>query len=385
LLGPSGCGKSTLLNLIAGLDAVTSGDISIDGRVVNDVHAKDRDVAMVFQSYALYPTMNVRRNITFGLEMRGVPRAERYAAAQRAAEILHISHLLDRKPSQLSGGQRQRVAMGRALVRQPKVFLFDEPLSNLDAQLRTDMRTEIKRLHQRLRTTVIYVTHDQIEAMTMATHVAVMRDGEVVQFGSPGEIYERPATIFVAKFVGSPPMNFLRGRLTVEDGRPCVDFNDRTRSPEPGLVVPLGETAAIPREYSGREIVVGVRPEAISIDRGSHSKSASARWLVSRQVDVIEPTGADTLAIFAVQGMEMIARLRSKEIGDAGQTVQFAIPVDAFHLFDPVTDERIDLPSSGTDRSAELVPAVDLAGVGAEAECRIRRPDSSPFSKRNHD
>ena len=195
LLGPSGCGKSTLLNLIAGLDSATSGDISIDGRVVNNVHAKDRDVAMVFQSYALYPSMTVRRNITFGLEMRGFPRAEREAAAQKAAEMLHITHLLDRKPSQLSGGQRQRVAMGRALVRQPKLFLFDEPLSNLDAQLRTDMRTEIKRLHQRLRTTVVYVTHDQVEAMTMATHIAVMRDGEIVQFGTPSEIYERPASV----------------------------------------------------------------------------------------------------------------------------------------------------------------------------------------------
>ena len=224
LLGPSGCGKSTLLNLVAGLDSISSGEIAIDAEVVNEVHPKDRDVAMVFQSYALYPSMSVRRNITFALEMRGASRAERDAAAQKAAEMLHITHLLDRRPSQLSGGQRQRVAMGRALVREPKVFLFDEPLSNLDAQLRTDMRTEIRRLHARLGTTVIYVTHDQIEAMTMATCIAVMKDGEIVQSGSPSEIYERPETLFVARFVGAPPMNFLRGRLRRERERLVVEI-----------------------------------------------------------------------------------------------------------------------------------------------------------------
>src|SRR5512138_827932 len=213
LVGPSGCGKSTLLNTIAGLESITAGEIRINGRAVNDLHPSQRDIAMVFQSYALYPNMSVGQNIAFGMEMRGVPKAERDKAVAEVAKTLQISHLLDRKPSQLSGGQRQRVAMGRALVRNPQVFLFDEPLSNLDAKLRVDMRTEIKRLHQRLRTTVVYVTHDQIEAMTLASRIAIMRDGVVQQFAPPEEIYERPANMYVAGFIGSPAMNFLRGRL----------------------------------------------------------------------------------------------------------------------------------------------------------------------------
>jgi multiple sugar transport system ATP-binding protein len=341
LLGPSGCGKSTLLNLIAGLDSATSGDISIDGRVMNNVHAKDRDVAMVFQSYALYPSMTVRRNITFGLEMRGLPRAEREAAAQKAAEMLHITHLLDRKPSQLSGGQRQRVAMGRALVRQPKLFLFDEPLSNLDAQLRTDMRTEIKRLHQRLRTTVVYVTHDQVEAMTMATHIAVMREGEIVQFGTPSEIYERPASVFVARFVGSPPMNLLHGQLQVQDGALCIDLNTDGRS-EPDLITSVGPASGVGRDLLGRKIVVGVRPEDLAIagdlnGNGSH-------LMFRRKVEVLEPTGPDTIAIFDVHGSEVLARVRAKDIGCAGQMVAFSASLSALHLFDEDSGRRIDLP-----------------------------------------
>jgi multiple sugar transport system ATP-binding protein len=339
LLGPSGCGKSTLLNLIAGLDSATSGDISIDGRVVNDVHAKDRDVAMVFQSYALYPSMSVRRNITFGLEMRGVPRSERETAAQKAAEMLHIAHLLDRKPSQLSGGQRQRVAMGRALVREPKLFLFDEPLSNLDAQLRTDMRTEIKRLHQRLRTTVVYVTHDQVEAMTMATHIAVMRDGEIVQFGTPSEIYERPASIFVARFVGSPPMNFLQGQLQVRDDTLCIDLNTEGRV-EPDLIAPVGPANRVKREFVNRKVSVGFRPEDLAI--GEASNGGGSRLLFRRKVEVLEPTGADTIAIFDFQGGEVLARLRSKDLSCAGQMVAFAAPVSAIHLFDHDSGRRIE-------------------------------------------
>ena len=220
LLGPSGCGKSTLLNMIAGLEEITAGEIRIAGEVVNDLSPKDRDIAMVFQSYALYPTMTVRQNIEFGMKIRGVPAAERAKATQAAADMLQMSHLLDRRPSQLSGGQRQRVAMGRAVVREPKLFLFDEPLSNLDAKLRVDMRTEIKRLHQRLGTTIVYVTHDQIEAMTLATRIAVMKDGVVQHFGPPQEVYDRPANTYVARFVGSPAMNIIPATLHVgADGR----------------------------------------------------------------------------------------------------------------------------------------------------------------------
>ena len=213
LLGPSGCGKSTLLSIVAGLEPSTGGDVLIGGRNVNDVHPKDRNIAMVFQSYALYPTMPVDRNIGFGLEMRKVPAAERRDAVRKAAQLLHIEHLLDRKPAQLSGGQRQRVAMGRAIVRDPDIFLFDEPLSNLDAKLRVEMRTEIKRLHDRLGTTIVYVTHDQVEAMTLGTKVAVMRNGVIQQLADPQTIYDKPANLFVAGFIGSPTMNFLEGTL----------------------------------------------------------------------------------------------------------------------------------------------------------------------------
>ncbi|WP_018860469.1 ABC transporter ATP-binding protein, partial [Rhizobium sp. 42MFCr.1] len=216
LVGPSGCGKSTLLNTIAGLESITEGDIRVDGRSIADLHPSKRDIAMVFQSYALYPNMTVAGNIAFGMEMRGVPVEERNKAIDKVAKVLQIGHLLNRKPSQLSGGQRQRVAMGRALVRDPKLFLFDEPLSNLDAKLRVDMRIEIKRLHQATGTTIVYVTHDQIEAMTLATKIAVMRDGEVQQFGTPAEIYNNPANMFVADFMGSPAMNLLAG--TIEKG-----------------------------------------------------------------------------------------------------------------------------------------------------------------------
>ncbi|MBB2721413.1 UNVERIFIED_ORG: multiple sugar transport system ATP-binding protein, partial [Rhizobium etli] len=209
LVGPSGCGKSTLLNTIAGLETITSGDIKIDGRDISGLHPSKRDIAMVFQSYALYPNMTVAGNIAFGMEIRGVPKEERAKAIKQVSDMLQIGHLLDRKPSQLSGGQRQRVAMGRALVRNPQVFLFDEPLSNLDAKLRVDMRTEIKRLHQRMGTTFVYVTHDQIEAMTLATKIAVLKDGVLQQFGTPAEIYNSPANLFVADFMGSPAMNLL--------------------------------------------------------------------------------------------------------------------------------------------------------------------------------
>src|SRR5215510_5028196 len=231
LVGPSGCGKSTLLNIVAGLDHPTAGTIEIGGRIVNNVAPKDRDIAMVFQSYALYPSMTVRQNITFGMECRHVPRPMRDQAVARVAKLLQIDALLERKPSQLSGGQRQRVAMGRALVRDPLLFLFDEPLSNLDAQLRVDMRTEIKQLHARIRSTIIYVTHDQIEAMTMASRIAVMNHGEVQQFAPPDEVYNRPANLFVARFLGTPPMNTVPAKLAAEGDTLIAMIGDKVRLP----------------------------------------------------------------------------------------------------------------------------------------------------------
>src|SRR6476659_6703178 len=260
LVGPSGCGKSTLLNIIAGLERQSSGSIQIGGRVVDDVPPKDRDIAMVFQSYALYPSMTVRQNITFSMECRNVPRPKRDEAVARVAKLLQIDALLDRKPSQLSGGQRQRVAMGRALVRDPLLFLFDEPLSNLDAKLRVDMRTEIKQLHQRIAATIVYVTHDQIEAMTMASRIAVMNHGEVQQFAAPDTVYNRPANLFVARFLGTPPMNTVPARLArrhdgleafISAGRP-----DAIRLP----LLPQSDTIA---RHVDRDVVLGLRPECI--------------------------------------------------------------------------------------------------------------------------
>src|SRR5690349_17225397 len=257
LVGPSGCGKSSLLNIIAGLERQSSGSVEIGGRVVDDIPPKDRNIAMVFQSYALYPSMTVRQNITFGMECRNVPRAQRNEAVARVAKLLQIDALLDRKPSQLSGGQRQRVAMGRALVRDPLLFLFDEPLSNLDAQLRAEMRMEIKQLHQRLGATIVYVTHDQIEAMTLATRIAVMRQGVVQQFADPETVDNRPATLFVARFMGAPPMNTLPARLEAGSG---------------GTVAVIAQAEAAIRfpipagceGWIGRKVVLGIRPECIA-------------------------------------------------------------------------------------------------------------------------
>src|SRR5215471_18675068 len=260
LVGPSGCGKSTLLAMIAGLESVSEGEIRIDGTLVNSVAPKDRDIAMVFQSYALYPTMTARQNMTFGMESRGVPKAEQEAAIKRVASLLQIEPLLNRKPGQLSGGQRQRVAMGRALVRDPKLFLFDEPLSNLDAKLRVDMRTEIKQLHQRIGATIVYVTHDQIEAMTMATRIAVMNQGEVQQFADPDTVYRYPANLFVARFMGSPPMNTLPARLEADAAGPVAVIG--AGRPDEVRLRLQGYDAAAP--WLNREVVLGIRPECIA-------------------------------------------------------------------------------------------------------------------------
>ncbi|CAN7603576.1 sugar ABC transporter ATP-binding protein [Devosia sp. Root413D1] len=325
LLGPSGCGKSTLLAIIAGLEPSSGGDILIGDKNVNDVHPKDRNIAMVFQSYALYPTMPVRRNIGFGLEMRKVDAKEREAAVQRAAELLQIEHLLDRKPGQLSGGQRQRVAMGRAIVRNPDLFLFDEPLSNLDAKLRVEMRTEIKRLHDRLGTTTVYVTHDQVEALTLGTKVAVMKGGVIQQLADPETIYDRPANMFVAGFIGSPTMNFLTGMLEHGDGGLVL----RHAAGSLALVGLEQDVAA----FVGREVVAGIRPETLNAGQGA----AGLQGIV----DVVEPTGPDTMVIVSVGGQLLTARLGPKVRPKPGDTLNLSVDTAAINLFDPVTGNRI--------------------------------------------
>jgi len=336
LVGPSGCGKSTLLNMIAGLDTVSEGEIRIGGRRVNDLHPSERDIAMVFQSYALYPNMSVRQNIAFGMEMRKVPKHEREQGVQEVAKTLQIDHLLDRRPAQLSGGQRQRVAMGRALVRKPRIFLFDEPLSNLDAQLRVDMRTEIKRLHQRLSATIVYVTHDQIEAMTLATRIAVMRAGELLQLGSPAEIYNRPANTFVAGFMGSPRMNLIPSMLKSDaDGMHleiAADGADPAR-------ISLRKVPDAARPYVGRQITAGLRPEAIS-DKLDAS-GVDGRPVIDALVEVTEPTGPDTLAVLMVGGREITARLQPDSALKAGQRGRFAIDLSKLVWFDPASGARV--------------------------------------------
>jgi multiple sugar transport system ATP-binding protein len=328
LLGPSGCGKSTLLAIIAGLESCTEGTISIDNVVMNNVHPKDRDVSMVFQSYALYPTMTVERNITFALEMRGIAKAERKAAAVAAAEVLHITHLLDRKPGQLSGGQRQRVAMGRALVRQPKVFLFDEPLSNLDAQLRGEMRSEIRRLHARVGATTIYVTHDQIEAMTMANKIAVLKDGELQQFGTPDDIYERPANLFVAGFVGSPQMNFVDARVCIDGAQSYVELAEKARLP---LRIEGGQDVK-----NGTSVVIGIRPECVTVAMGSEADSL----LADCRILSLEATGADAMAIASLYGTPITARLRPQQVRGLDR-IRLAIAYSDLHFFDKATSQRL--------------------------------------------
>ena len=334
LVGPSGCGKSTLLNMIAGLDAITEGEVRINGARVNELHPSKRDIAMVFQSYALYPNMTVAQNMAFGLEMRGVPKAERDRLVAEVAKTLQITHLLGRKPSQLSGGQRQRVAMGRALVRQPQVFLFDEPLSNLDAKLRVEMRTEIKRLHQAVRTTMVYVTHDQIEAMTLATQIAVMNAGEIQQLGTPQEIYNRPANIFVAGFMGSPSMNMMAAVL--EDG-PAVRIATVNGQ---SMRLPLGPAAKALAGYGKRDVILGMRPEAITDPNGA-DRSGNAIVHADCLVEVVEPAGSDTFVVTRLADKEVIARMRADADVRPGQLAPFAFAMDKAVLFDPETGKRI--------------------------------------------
>jgi multiple sugar transport system ATP-binding protein len=337
LVGPSGCGKSTLLNTIAGLEPITSGDILINDRSVSGLHPSQRDIAMVFQSYALYPNMTVAGNIAFGMEIRKVPKPEREKAIQEVADILQIGHLLDRKPSQLSGGQRQRVAMGRALVRNPQVFLFDEPLSNLDAKLRVDMRTEIKRLHHRMKTTIVYVTHDQIEAMTLATKIAVLKDGMLQQFGTPAEIYNNPANMFVADFMGSPAMNLLHATIEKSGSELAVVLEQGEGET---LKLPLKTAPQSLGEYVGKQVMFGIRPEALTdpdgADRNAHSV-VEGECLI----DVVEPAGSDTFAVTRIGGKQVVARLRADARIAAGQRSRLAFNLDKSVFFDPETQARI--------------------------------------------
>jgi multiple sugar transport system ATP-binding protein len=331
LLGPSGCGKSTLLSIIAGLERPSRGTIEIGDRVVNDVAPKDRDIAMVFQSYALYPAMRVRQNITFGMECRGVPKAKRREAVTRVAALLQIADLLDRKPAQLSGGQRQRVAIARALVRDPLLFLFDEPLSNLDAQLRVDMRAEIKQLHQRIASTMIYVTHDQIEAMTLADRIAVIDRGRIQQFAAPDTVYNRPVNLFVARFLGTPPMNTVSARLT--GGEPPAAIIGAGRPDE--IRLPLRRLSDQARAFVDREVILGIRPECICEEgRGFDTR-------VSAEVEVTEPTGAETIVLLRLAGERLRARVAAQLKWAVGERAAFAVDTRAVCLFDPATEQLI--------------------------------------------
>ncbi len=323
-VGPSGCGKSTLLRMIAGLEPISAGEIAIGGTIVNDLPPRSRDIAMVFQDYALYPHKSVFENMAFGLRLRKRPEAEVRERVGRAAGILQIGHLLERHPRELSGGQRQRVAMGRAIVRDPKAFLFDEPLSNLDALLRAEMRVEIKRLHQTLRKTIVYVTHDQVEAMTLADRIVVLSAGRVIQYDTPDGIYHRPAAKFVAGFTGSPPMNFLR--CVVGDGGRTLDVAG-------GIDVPVPErrvSACAP--HAGRELVFGLRPEHVSASAPG-TLAASARALV------VEPLGSETLVLMKLGTREDAGEVSGRFAPDAGiapgQTITVTLALDRFHLFDP--------------------------------------------------
>ncbi len=329
LVGPSGCGKSTTLRMIAGLEEVTEGTIHIGERLVNDVPPKDRDIAMVFQNYALYPHMTVTQNMSFGLRLRRYPKAEIKRRVAEAALILGISELLDRRPRQLSGGQRQRVAMGRAIVRDPEVFLFDEPLSNLDAKLRVQMRTEIKRVHQQVNTTTLYVTHDQVEAMTLADRVVVMNDGVIEQVGAPNDLYHDPNTKFVAEFIGSPAMNFLPCRLVEDAQSLVVKVGD-----ELSLPVPEGRTARY-RPYVGKELIFGIRPEHIT-----ETRSDAARGCVEfkARLDVVEPMGNETMVFYTLIGVEVCARIDPHAATGPGEVIPLMANMNHMHIIDTQTD-----------------------------------------------
>ena len=334
LVGPSGCGKSTLLNMIAGLESVSEGQISIGGNDVTHLDPKDRDIAMVFQSYALYPNMTVRENISFGLEIRKVPKAEQADIVDKVSKMLQIVPLLDRKPKQLSGGQRQRVAMGRALARDPSIFLFDEPLSNLDAKLRVEMRSEIKQLHQRVGTTIVYVTHDQIEAMTLGDVIAVMKDGIIQQFGTPQDIYDNPSNQFVAGFMGSPSMNFIP--CTLEQSGNRLNLLIESGGVDHKLPLPFENTNL--HQYAGKAVVLGIRPEQIT----QVSEDKPNVMTVPCMVEFIEATGPDTLITVRVNDVKTVCRVHptANSVLDELMPLQFDLSKAVF--FDSQTQQRID-------------------------------------------
>lgn len=335
LVGPSGCGKSTTLRMVAGLEEISSGNIYIGDRRVNDVAPKDRDIAMVFQNYALYPHMTVKENLEFGLKLRKVPKDERNRRVREAANMLDIAHLLERKPKALSGGQRQRVAVGRAIVRQPKVFLFDEPLSNLDAKLRVQMRTEISKLHLRLQATMIYVTHDQTEAMTMGDRIVVMKDGLVQQVAPPLELYERPVNKFVAGFIGSPPMNFMDGTIE-ESGGGGLIFNEGQLR----LQIPQRFEAAL-KSHVGKKVAFGIRPEDIH-DPIAHPADA-ARQEISALVEVIEPMGSEIYLYLTTGKSPFIAKVVPEARAEIDDQKRLVINMDKAHFFDVDTEENLVL------------------------------------------
>jgi len=332
LLGPSGCGKTTALRMIAGLEEITKGEIKIDGRVVNDVEPKDRDIAFVFQNYALYPHMTVYENMAFGLKLRKVPKNEIEERVHEAAKILEIEELLDRKPRQLSGGQRQRVAVGRAIVRHPKVFLFDEPLSNLDAKLRVQMRSELKKLHSRLEATIVYVTHDQVEAMTMADKIVIMKDGIIQQIGTPYEVYNTPANMFVAGFIGSPAMNFIEGKIVRGEGGLWVQTS--------------GLQLKIPTEYEeklsscvDKDIIFGIRPENVYDKMFAIAPKPENTAEVT--IDVVEPLGSETL-LHAIAGKDkIVARVNAKSLAKDGQKMDLVFDMSTMHIFDKATEKEL--------------------------------------------
>ena len=341
LVGPSGCGKSTTLRMVAGLEEITDGTISIDGAVVNNVPPKNRDIAMVFQNYALYPHMTVYKNMAFALKLRRMPKADIDRRVREAAKVLDIGELLDRKPKALSGGQRQRVAVGRAIVRKPKAFLFDEPLSNLDAKLRVEMRAELKRLHQRLATTTIYVTHDQEEAMTLGERIVVMADGVVQQCGAPLEVYDAPDNRFVAGFVGTPPMNFFAGRLAPEGDNLYFD--------EGSVRIRLtGEQAARLTEHAGHEVVLGVRPEAMSLT--GQDRFAGHENVMPVQVAVVEPLGEKMdLCTSTPKHPHIVARVDARRDVQAGQNIELHLDVKKIHVFEPGPSGRNLVTNVGSD------------------------------------
>jgi multiple sugar transport system ATP-binding protein len=324
-VGPSGCGKSTTLRMVAGLESITDGEIRIGDRIVNRLAPRERDIAMVFQDYALYPHKTVRENMGFSLKVRGIDKSEADKRIREAADMLGITHLLERRPGQLSGGQRQRVAMGRAIVRRPQVFLFDEPLSNLDAKLRGQVRTEIKRMHQQIGTTIIYVTHDQVEAMTLADRIVILRAGDIEQVGTPDDVYNRPQSVFVGGFVGSPAMNFAKATVQSQD----LVFEDGNRLPL--SQVRAGRETAL----EGRTVIVGVRPEHFSA-------ATDTSLALNAKVQVVEPLGSDTLVHFAIGKETMTARMSPDTRPEPGSEIRVAIDPSKVHLFDAVSERVIN-------------------------------------------